>query len=69
MTSKNSLLPEKYAASKNRKKAVSEKLSTAIIYIALVIIAILAIPVCICIGAIVIVWTLADKIVRKLESE
>lgn len=51
------------------KKKIAKKLSIVIVYIALFIIGILAIPVCVFLVPIVIVWTLADKIVRRLERE
>lgn len=51
------------------KKKIAYRLSTIIVYMALFIIGILAIPVCVFLVPIVIVWTLADKIVRKLEQE
>lgn len=59
---------QRYARTDMKKKA-SKILSTAIIYFSLFIIGILAIPVCVFLVPIVIVWTLADKIVRRLERE
>lgn len=51
------------------EEKIAYRLSTIIVYMALFIIGILAIPVCVFLVPIVIVWTLADKIVRKLEQE
>ena len=51
------------------KKKIARGLSTAIVYMALFIIGILAIPVCVFLIPIMIVWTLTDKIVRVLERE
>lgn len=51
------------------KKKIARILSTAIVYMALFIIGILAIPVCVFLVPIMIVWTLTDKIVRTLERE
>ena len=51
------------------KKKIANRFSTIIVYIALFIIGILAIPVCVCLVPIVIVWTLTDRIVRILEQE
>ena len=51
------------------KKKIARGLSTAIVYMALFIIGILAIPVCVFIIPIVIIWTLTDKIVRTVERE
>lgn len=50
------------------KKKASKILSTTIIYEALVIIGILAIPMCVFLGVIMIVWTFTDKLVQKLEQ-
>lgn len=51
------------------KKKIAQRLSTIIVYMSLFIIGILVIPVCVFLLPIVIVWTLTDKIVRKLECE
>lgn len=58
---------QRFIASKASKKNVSAKLSALIIYFALVIIGFLAIPMCVFLGAIIIIWSIADKIVRWLE--
>ncbi len=42
-------------------------LRTAILYFSLFIIGILAIPMCVFVCAIMMIWKLADKIIRKLE--
>lgn len=51
------------------KKKIANRFCTTIVYIALFIIGILAIPVCVFMLLIVIVWTLTDKLVRILEQE
>ncbi len=51
------------------KKKIAHKLSTVIVYMSLFIIGILAIPVCVFLVPIMIVWTLTDKIVRRLERK
>lgn len=51
------------------QKKIAHRLSTIIVYMALFIIGILAIPVCVFLVPIVIVWTLTDKLVRILEQE
>lgn len=50
------------------RKPGAERLRTAIVYAALVVIAVLAVPMCIFLGAIMLVWSLADKIIQKLGS-
>ncbi len=49
------------------KKKVSKIISTVIVYFAMFIIGILAIPVCVFLVLIKIIWAITDKIVRKLE--
>lgn len=51
------------------KKKIAHILSIAVVNIALFIIGILAIPVCVSLVPVMIVWTFTDKIVRLLERE
>lgn len=55
-------------ATNTRKKRSSQFLCSAITYVALAIIILLAIPMCLLIGAIGCVWSVTDKIVRTIED-
>lgn len=51
-----------------RKKRISHLVCSGITYFALAVIILLAIPMCLLIGAIGGIWTVADKIVRAIEQ-
>lgn len=53
---------------KSRKKRLTEKLCSLIVYIALAVILILAIPLCLLFGSIIAVWSVTDKIVKVLQK-
>lgn len=55
-------------SSKTRKRQSIEKLCSFIMYISLAIIVILAIPMCLFLGLIIVVWSVADKIVKVLQK-
>lgn len=55
-------------AEDRRKKRLTQFACTVITYFALAVIVLLAIPMCLLIGAIGGIWTVADKIVRAIEQ-
>lgn len=55
-------------AKNTRKKRSSQFLCSAITYFALAIIILLAIPMCLLIGAMGCIWSVTDKIVREIED-
>lgn len=55
-------------SSKTKKRHSIEKLCSLIMYISLAIIVILAIPMCLFLGLIIVVWSVADKIVKVLQK-
>lgn len=50
------------------KKAATRMGRSAILYPALAVIAILAIPMCLFLGAIAAVWAVTDKLIRRIEG-
>lgn len=69
MPMKNELTPRitLVPAENKRKKRISQFVCSVVTYFALTVIALLAIPMCLLIGAIGGVWSLTDKIVRAIE--
>ena len=54
-------------AGHKRKKRIPQLVCSAITYFALAVIVLLAIPMCLILGAIGGVWSVTDKIVRAIE--
>lgn len=55
-------------STKPLRKRLMERLCLIIIYLAFAVIIILAIPMCLFLGAIVTVWSAADKIVKVIQK-
>ena len=54
-------------AKNRRKKGISQLVCSVITFFALAVIVLLAVPMCLLIGAMGGIWTLTDKIVRAME--
>ena len=50
-----------------RKKRITQLVCSVIIYFALAVIVLLAVPVCLLLGAIGGVWAVTDKMIRAIE--
>lgn len=61
-------LVKSYSGAEMGKRAAARMGRSAILYPALTVIAILAIPMCLFLGAIAAVWTVTDKLIRRIEG-